>query len=299
LPGVTGVKVYVLGPPRSVAGIRTLEKKSEIYPEIVAAPELEAFAAAALAAGSDAPLGDGEREMILRSLPFDEVFRIPEDAAATHPDYGPFFCQAYGFTNDHAHGPEWRRIETDWLSAAGQLALDLNGKTNNTSLVLAVELGGAAPRPVLLLAADAQVGNWLSWHDLAWPGEGSNGGTVTAADLLQRTVLYKVGHHGSRNATLSAQGLELMTHPELVALLPVDQEWAWEEKGWEHPAKSLNHRLRTQARGRVLRTDEIPGGDAPPPRPPEASESEWLAFLVRIDWDRSPERLWIQVTVPG
>jgi hypothetical protein len=55
---------------------------------------------------------------------------------------------------DHA---EWRRIDHDWLASAGQLALDLNSYTNNTSLVLAFELG---PRgKVLLFAADAQRGN--------------------------------------------------------------------------------------------------------------------------------------------
>jgi hypothetical protein len=33
---------------------------------------------------------------------------------------------------------------------------------------------------------------------------------VKAEDLLERTVLYKVGHHASHNATLRQKGLELM-----------------------------------------------------------------------------------------
>ena len=49
---------------------------------------------------------------------------------------------------------------------------------------------------------------------------------ILARDLLARTVLYKVGHHGSHNATLRAQGLELMTSAELTAMIPVDEEWA-------------------------------------------------------------------------
>lgn len=37
---------------------------------------------------------------------------------------------------------------------------------------------------------------------------------VTAHELLARTVFYKVGHHGSHNATLRALGLELMTNED-------------------------------------------------------------------------------------
>src|SRR6266699_2202355 len=67
----------------------------------------------------------------------------------------------------------------------------LDSMTNNTSLVLAIEL---ADGDVLLFAADAQVGNWLSWQDLKWTVGTS---PVTGPDLLKRTIFYKVGHHGS------------------------------------------------------------------------------------------------------
>jgi uncharacterized protein YfiM (DUF2279 family) len=43
------------------------------------------------------------------------------------------------------------------------------GRVDNTSLVLAIEL---ADGDVLLFAADAQVGNWLSWQDLTWSVDG-------------------------------------------------------------------------------------------------------------------------------
>ena len=49
---------------------------------------------------------------------------------------------------------------------------------------------------------------------------------VTAEDLLRRTVLYKVSHHGSAAGNPKAVGLELMRSPELTALLPVDEEMA-------------------------------------------------------------------------
>jgi hypothetical protein len=40
--------------------------------------------------------------------------------------------------------------------------------------------------------------------------------------LFANTVLYKIGHHGSHNATLREKGLEMMNHPELVAMFPVE-----------------------------------------------------------------------------
>ena len=46
------------------------------------------------------------------------------------------------------------------------MALSINSYTNNTSIVLAVEITESNPRKVLLFAADAQTGNWLSWQDL-------------------------------------------------------------------------------------------------------------------------------------
>ncbi len=103
---------------------------------------------------------------------------------------------------------EWRQIESDWLGAAGTLALQLDSDTNNTSLALAIELSPGGK--VLLFPGDAQVGNWLSWHALHWTREGEPERSVDAADLLRRTAFYKVGHHASHNATLREKGLELM-----------------------------------------------------------------------------------------
>jgi len=45
---------------------------------------------------------------------------------------------------------------------------------------------------------------------------------VTGPDLLARTVFYKVGHHGSHNATLRQQGLEQMKRLK-TAVIPVDE----------------------------------------------------------------------------
>ena len=68
---------------------------------------------------------------------------------------------------------------------------------NNTSLVLAFELPES--NKVLLFVGDAQRGNWRSWTEGGWQ-DGEK--TITVRDLMSRTVLYKVGHHGSHGATL-------------------------------------------------------------------------------------------------
>jgi hypothetical protein len=295
LPGVKGVKVYVLGPPKDVDWIKRLEKKSELYPELMDMNEVTAFAAAALAAAGIDSLEDEDKQLFRHSRPFDKSLEISKDNARTQR----FFRRYYGFSRRRGHGPKWCRIDTDWLTAAEQLALDINGKTNNTSLVLAIELTETQPRKVLLFAADAQVGNWLSWHQLFWHGEGQDGETVTVADLLRRTVLYKVGHHGSRNATLSRKGLEMMESADLVAMIPVNQNWANNKMRWEHPAERLLNRLKEKTKGRIIRTDDIPSGNKRPKKPDEATKSEWRAFIKQLDWDRSPDKLWIQYTVPG
>ena len=111
--------------------------------------------------------------------------------------------------------------------------------------------------------ADAQVGNWLSWHDLAWTVDGK---PVTAADLLARTVHYKVGHHGSENATLKAKGLELMGHEDLVAFVPTSEADA-KKVGWgAMPFPAILDELARRTRRRVVRADDAwLAGDAAPP----------------------------------
>ncbi len=299
LPGVKGFKVYVLGPPKDEEFIKTLQKESELYPDATAMIDIGAFTAAALGMSGTDLGSDKDRQIFRSSCPFDESVGISRDSASGDSNYGRFFCKYYGFSNSSAHGQEWRRIDTDWLGAAEQLALAINARTNNTSLVLAMELTETEPHKTLLFAADAQVGNWLSWQKLSWPGEGTGSGVVTVADLLHRTVLYKVGHHGSRNATLSHKGLEIMESRDLVAMIPVDQSWANGTMHWDHPAESLLDRLKAKTGGRIIRTDRIPSGDERPSKPDEVTETEWQSFITRLDWDRSPDRLWVQYTVPG
>jgi hypothetical protein len=299
LPGVKGIQIYVFGPPKTPSMLRLLERNSELYPEIAAASEADAFTAAVVAADTTTPISPDDKDAFESSRPFNDLYRIDLKDAPQNPEYGHFFTGYYGSSASDDPNISWRRIDSDWLGAGENMALSINSYTNNTSLVLAVEITDSQPRKVLLFAADAQTGNWLSWQDLSWPGAGPAGEKVTADDLLERIVLYKVGHHGSRNATLSQKGLELMDQPGLVAMIPVDQKWAMEAMHWEHPAEKLLARLEVKASGRVIRTDQIPAGGQPPAQPAGLPEAEWKNFLQHLTWDISADALWIQFTVPA
>ncbi len=239
-----GINVYVLGPPKS-----SLINKSN--PSGGAAKEtylgidhtgMTSFIDGLLGASAN---GDGAS----LACPFAADVGIDAKAAEKNdyfqrdissPKTGEF--QGTYFHPDEAY----RRIDANWLDMAGQLALQLDGAINNTSLVLAIEL--AESGKILLFPGDAQVGSWLSWHDHTWKVE-RDGKTVTrtAQDLLENTVLYKVSHHGSHNATVKAKGLEMMTHPDLVAMIP-EQEGCYNGILY----KPLLEVLSEKSKGRVL-----------------------------------------------
>ena len=211
-------------------------------------------------------LNELDRETLERSFPFEPRFRIPSSPAKDAKKALGDIRALYN-SEDHA----WRRIDSDWLRAAETLALKLDEDTNNTSLVLAVELIESGR--VLLLVADAQVGNWLSWTDpdLTWTLPDNT--SVTVRDLLERTVLYKVGHHGSHNSTLRDRGLERMTSAELVAMIPTSERFA-DRQRWNIPFPPLLKRLKEKTRGRVLRADRV----RRPRKPRHVGQPEWDRF---------------------
>jgi hypothetical protein len=270
--GVNGVRVYVLGPPRDHKLLKRSDpsrRSSEVYELAGTYGEDLGFLHAVESLG-------GGRDVA--EQPFDTWFRLTE--AAGHE---PLFAEHYWSAGD-----DWRRIEHDWLEAAGRLALQLDADTNNTCLALAFELGTSGG--VLLFPGDAQVGNWLSWEGLEWQVQAEHDTTVvTTHDLLARTVLYKVGHHGSHNATLREKGLELMTSDELVAMIPVSRQTA-QKMDWKMPFPSLLRRLQQKTGGRILDLDEGTAAENPGPLTPQ----EWQQFVARTD----VQDHWIDYHIP-
>ena len=274
IPGVEGVRVYVLGPPHDRKQIKKSDpskKASEVYE---------------LAAGGGADAGfmaavEGRADTASEQRPFDRWFAVSDEEAQKEE----FFRAYYGFADSDPES--WRRIEDEWLGATGRLALQLDSDTNNTSLALAFELIPSGR--VLLFPGDAQVGNWLSWEPLTWTlTAGGETRTVTLNDLLSRTVLYKVGHHGSHNATLREKGLELMTSPELAAMIPVDRRTA-KKMEWNMPFPSLYDRLQAKTRGRILDLERGIAAD----KPDALSEHEWKQFVENTE----PQEKWIDYWV--
>jgi len=234
--------------------------------------------------------------------PFEKRLRIARLAAPSDQ----FFQAHYGFAPT---GPEaWRRIDDDWLSVASVFALRLDSYTNNTCLAFAIEFVSSGK--VLLFPGDAQFSNWLSWQKLSWQMLDGQGGKVkvTTKDLLERTVFYKVGHHGSHNATLKKHGLEMMTNPELVAMIPVDREKAKSQtsktnpNGWEMPERNLFDRLMQRTRGRIVIADEKDGSEL-------KKRCKDKAFLSNVQFDGSfvrdetiseaDEPLYVELTING
>ena len=275
VPGAKAARAFVLGPPRDVDKIDDLDPEGD-----------EDFghglgAAAASSAGG-APKGS----------PFPRRHAIPLGQAVSDSRFGGFFSQHYGDTAvaDAADGQEipasavWRRMTADDAADAGALALAMNNATNNASLVLAFELSKGGK--VLLFVGDAQAGNWRSWSDESFDDDGT---TVTAEDLLKRTVLYKVGHHGSHNATLkgkaapgraSLAGMALGTHAdEFVAMITAVEAWAHQKPkpDWNHPLPAIKRALVEKAGGRVLQTDE-----RLPAKPEGAGAAGWQDFSGRV-----------------
>jgi hypothetical protein len=248
-----GIRIYVLGPPRDETLLKKTFASNEVYQLAASEAANTAFFGAAGLNGVGAETAADDVWFPFDTTYCRELCEPSANETARMPEATAEFLQRhyYGPASDMGEQDQsWRRIDEDWLGSAAQYALNLDSATNNTSLVLAIELSPGGE--VLLFPADAQVGNWLSWQHVQWTLEGNK--TVSATDLLKRTVFYKVGHHGSHNATLREHGLELMPHG-LAALLPVDQEMA-RAKHWNGmPLPGLIEALHAHG-GTVARMDE-------------------------------------------
>lgn len=278
IPGVEGVRVYVLGPPEDADALKkTNPHKGEGFglgDNTIGLSEafLKAFdpddeLAQPFAKSLRKPVGELPSRLAVAKK------AIAQAAASTSP-----LKAGIDWYADPTH--EWRSIDDAWLATGERLALQLDNATNNTSLVLAFEFEDS--NDVLLFVGDAQAGNWRSWDLCKWTLKEKDGEKreVTAEDLLNRTVFYKVGHHGSHNATMREKGLERMTSDRLAAVIPVDTRVAHEVKGWEEmPLPAICERLEEKC-AVVFQSDMAPREkkDAPKTRWKDSKEK----FEVRM-----------------
>lgn len=320
-----GFKVYILGPSRKMRMLGGNETTKNGDQTSLRLSQANAFMVAAIKQARrdlDAKalaFGKGEQvvdegglttwspqdidEMYNLSMPFDATLGIPLNIAEGQPgviqdlstctENQIFFRQQYlGKNLEKTQRPElvgaaWRRIDLDWLMMGENLALQQVSAINNTSLVMAIELYESGQ--VLLFVGDAEEENWDTWET----------DKTELDDLLRKTVVYKVGHHGSTNATRDKK-LNLMTNDQLVALVPVDIQRA-QKKNWEFPAPRLwlpNDKDSKAARG--LLYDKTQGRvliNCSPGCAAEGPIIENLPWPGKISSDSTDDKLWVEYTL--
>jgi hypothetical protein len=220
--GLPGVRMFVLGPPLLHDAVKQEHgDDGESYDHNKDLENSDLFLKAVAA-------GDGE----LPAMPFDSSFESGDRKQKS----------TYRKPAD-----AWRRIDHDWLFSSGAFALRMNSLTNNLSLALAIEFIDSGK--VLLFPGDAEFGSWKSWQKVKW---GAKYPKLTAENLLNRVVFYKVAHHLSHNGTARSVGLDQMTSPDLVAMATLDYDVI--SSGWKTtmPNRMLLKDLLEKTKGRVM-----------------------------------------------
>lgn len=178
----------------------------------------------------------GESYLRLRAAPIDEATGKPK---APFPSRFERASPPDGVELDE---DERKKLRDAAAFADLDAAVALDQAVNGTSLMLVLEIAGTH----LLFPGDAQWGTWAAaMRDPAW------------ADLLRSVRFYKVGHHGSENATPR----------QFVDKLLPDAPWAMvstiERPQWKHlPKPELLDALADKKHAAIVRSDD----DAAAPR---------------------------------
>jgi hypothetical protein len=246
-------KFHILGPPferdfifkDGREGTDVFKKKLNFYESALA---VKSF------------LSDDSADSREQDIPFDESYiasetnrsvisKISRQSSVVDSDSLSVRASYHNLKND------WRKIETEWLSGAGTLALRLNSHINNTSLAMAIE--HAPSGKVFLLPGDAEYGSWESWHEIdVWKKKGK-GGVHFVEELLNRTVFYKVGHHLSYNGTALKLGINMMPTSGLVAMATLDRKRIASRWKSTMPNKFLLEELNKRCQGNCFIMNEF------------------------------------------
>ncbi len=319
-----GMTLFVLGPPEDLSIIRAGEPAdwTNSLQADTSAGEF-GFGQSHFAYGEENP-GQKKREdfwYYVRKAPFDEEFVLPVDFEThTLPDgavqsnreqptpvsrqlqnqFGRF-QKTDVFKTYFNQKQAWRQINADYLMSADDLAIKLNTGMNNTSLVLAMEIGQTGE--VLFFSGDAEFGVWDDWdkdssspdrvgkRQYTWTLPDRNDQTkpprvVTVEDLMARTVFYKMGHHGSQNATPNTRGIKKLSNPHLHSMVPVDHEKAvsfgWDKIPFEPLLTELNRRDIPH-----IRADEATAENLATAR--ALSDANPLPSGAVVGWDKDPD----------
>jgi beta-lactamase superfamily II metal-dependent hydrolase len=223
-----GLGAQILGPPSDPALISQMDGKAHQYlTEIDAA--LEADTAVA-----PKPI-------------FDEMF----DANAS--SYDPLALGTGGVDRIE------KAIAAAQPDVVRAIAQQADNTVNNQSVVVLFTFNGRK----LLFAGDAQWGNWQNFlfgGALGSPGHTKL--TPEALDILKSIDFYKVGHHGSTNAT-PIDALEAMRQGVVAMCSTAVGAYGKEANKSEVPRIPLMEALAKKSGGQLARSDQVPvpGGD--------------------------------------
>lgn len=199
-------------------------------------------------------LGPSRDEEVLRDMdpPSSESFLRAGGFTTGNPDDLLPFPQSTDFpTGPTEELKELLRRIAHQSALLGAVALE--SAVNNTSLMLVFEVGEA----VLLFPGDSQWGSWkINLED------------PLRRQLLERTTFYKVGHHGSHNATPVTFAREILNKEGG----PASDVWAAASvtphgRFKEIPKDSLINELtsRIAEPKRFVRSDRPPSSRSAPP----------------------------------
>ncbi|QDT99963.1 ComEC/Rec2 family competence protein [Gimesia aquarii] len=249
IEGLDGIRIFVLGPPATHEEVA--KESGEIGESYRHNNQLDP---------EDYAL-DALRFQLQDSDYFTDTMNFNDDVSSD-TTLTPFPSSTFASKSTLRRSPyenaneAWRRIDFEWLQSSANLALRMNSLTNNLSLVLAIEFKESGK--VMLFPGDAEFGSWESWHEIDW-NETLPDSDLSTEDLLNRVIFYKVAHHLSHNGTAQSIGLEMMNHPDLVAMATLNYDVI--SSGWKStmPNRAILKALleRTNGRTIVQNTDNL------------------------------------------
>jgi beta-lactamase superfamily II metal-dependent hydrolase len=144
--------------------------------------------------------------------------------------------------------------QPDALAAAAD---KLDGTLNNQSLVVLFTCNGKK----LLFVGDAQWGNWAYWLYGKSVSGADPGISDRAKEILGSIDFYKVGHHGSTNAT-PIPAVAALNKGSAAMCSTATGAYGNPKRKTEVPRTALMEALESRSGNRMVRSDWIPAGNA-------------------------------------
>jgi beta-lactamase superfamily II metal-dependent hydrolase len=218
-----GLTAQILGPPHDLALVAQMNGKNEQY------------------------LAANDPSVAKPVAPFDEVFRI---TAQRYP------TAAFREYNRHEIEQSVMDLQPDMLAAKARQA---DKTLNNQSLVVLFTFNGKH----LLFAGDAQ---WGNWENFLYGGKAGASGhtalTQQSRSILASLDFYKVGHHGSTNAT-PKDALNAMREGCVAMCSTEPGCYGKPSSGTEVPRIPLLEAIEKRTDNQLACSDQVEAGDKP------------------------------------